>query len=372
MIRVLHVFEYFAQGGIENFVMNVYRNIDKSLYSFDFAFINKTKGCFDEEAQSMGAHIYYFDSSKKSFRNYKKSISSIIKKNGPFDVVHSHVYFFSGFILKQAYKCGVPIRIAHSHETSKGRKRTITRRIYEFLMRKMIISYSTTLLACSKKAGIHLFGEKTKFDVVYNGIDVSRFRYNETVRNVLREKFNLVHKKVVLHIGRFADQKNHAFIIETFTELIKKDNDYFLILIGDGELEQQIKYMAYQKGVSKNILFLSNIQNVEDYYSLSDVFILPSKYEGLGIVAIEAQVNGLPCLLSDHVPAEARISETTFFIQLDINEWVEAIERSLKITTDRYEINRLFLDTDFDIKHTVDLLTRSYSLDNGNSKKKNC
>ena len=362
-IKVLHVFEYFAQGGIENFVINVFRNMDREKYQFDFAFINRTPGVFDDEVKSSGSRIFYFDSEEKTFKNYKNSLTRIIKENGPYDAVHSHMYYFSGYILKVAKKCGVNVRIAHSHETLKGRKQTFLRTMYEKIMRKMILKNATDLLACSDMAGKYVFGDKAGYRVLYNGIDLNRFNFNSETRAQFRKKLHIEDKFVLLNIGRFADQKNHSYLIKIFEEVARKSDNAFLVLIGDGALKNDIEAQIESCNLASKVLIRSNIKNTEDYYNVADVFVLPSKYEGMSIVSVEAQACGLYSLLSDKIPKEIAVTDIVQYLSIDDlpTHWAERILSIVKNGTDRKKYNSVFYDTEFNIDKTVSDLCEIYA-----------
>ena len=363
MIRVLHVFNMFAQGGIENFVMNVFRNIDRDKFQFDFAFIKSEKGIFDDEAKALGAHLYYFDSEEKSLSNYKKSLTRIIKEHGPYDVVHSHCYFFSGYILKIAKKCGVPIRIAHSHDTAKGQKQTVLRKLYQSFMRAQIKKNATAMIGCSDLAARYVFGEKAGYRVIYNGIDVERFKFNPIKRDEIRRELGINDDSLaVINVGRFADQKNHDFIIDIFDALLKRTDKCRLILIGDGPLKPQIMSKAEGLGLSDKISFVFNTFNPEYYYSAADVFILPSHYEGMPIVSVEAQTAGLPSILSDKITDEVNITDLYERLSIDngADIWVEEICRRKIEEDSRRERYLDIRNTPFDISNTVKSLCDCY------------
>ena len=361
-IRVLHVFNYFNQGGIENFVMNVYRNIDRTKIQFDFAFSTNKKGYFDNEAKALGANIYFFDSEKKSFWNYRRNLKRIIQEHGPYAAVHSHIYYFSGFVLFIAKRCGVKIRISHSHETQKGRKQTFIRKVYERLMRKMIKVNATDWLCCSDKAGDFVFGKSIPYQVVYNGIDLNRFQYREERREFTRKKIGVYDERIVLNVGRFAEQKNHLFILKTFQHLLEQSNDYRLVLIGGGPLELSIREKCKEYGFYDKCIFLHNIQNAEDYYCAADIFILPSLYEGLGIVLVEAQATGLHTLISDKVTREVGVTDLAYYLSIDNTEkkWAIMIDNLIAVQSERAQYNEKLENSAFDINQTVKDLTKIY------------
>lgn len=363
-LRVLHVFAWFNQGGIENFVMNVYRNIDRSKVQFDFAFPISRKGYFDDEVNSLGGNIYFFDSEKKSFRNFYRNLRRIINDHGPYAAVHSHLYYFSGYILFIAKLCGVKIRISHSHDTVKGRKQTIIRKIYEKFMSKMIKANATDWLSCSDLAGRYVFGDKIPYHVLYNGIDLNRFLYRPERRIKVRKQLGISDgNKVILNVGRFAEQKNHKFIIDIFKELSNLSNDYRLIMIGTGPLEEDIHEKCRKYGLLDKCFFLHNIQNTEDYYCAADIFLLPSLYEGMGIVCIEAQATGLQTILSNEITKEVAVTDLVHYLDLkdSASKWASNIDLLANEPTSRKNYRDKFIDSVFDVNRTIKDLTEIYS-----------
>lgn len=360
-IRVLHIFNWFNQGGIENFVMNVYRNIDREKIQFDFAFLDGRKGFFDDEAISLGAHIYHYDNDKNTLQNHYKSLCRIIKENGPYAAVHSHIYFFSGYTLWIAKKMGIEIRVSHSHETKKGRKETLVRKTYESFMRRMIHKNATHMLGCSDAAGRALFGDGANYKVLYNGIDLNRFTFDKGNRDSLREKLGLSDKKIILNIGRFADQKNHDFIVNIFEKVCEDEPDAVLMLIGTGSLQDVVEKKLKSKQLLDKTIILSNIKDTENYYNAVDVFILPSKYEGMSIVSVEAQATGLPVLISSEVTREIAVTDIIKYLPItDSSVWAGKILALLAKTHDRIEYNGQFENTPFNIKQTVSDLENIY------------
>lgn len=360
--RVLHVFNCFNQGGIENLVMNVYRRIDRNIIQFDFAFIDHKKGCFDDEVETLGGRIYYFDSEKKSISNYKKSLTRIIKENGPYIAIHSHIFYFSGFVLYVAKKCGIKVRISHSHDTQKEEKHNFIRKVYELFMRKLINLYATDKICCSDVAGKALFGKHGKYQVIYNGIDMNRFIYSNELRNKYRNELHINNKKVLLNVGRFADQKNHEFIIDVFNKVHSLRNDTVLLLIGSGPLEGMIREKINNYGLNNDVIILSNIKNTECYYNCADIFLLPSKYEGMAIVAIESQATGLYLLLSDVITREIAISDIIEYLPINtINNWVSRIITLLDKEYNRESYNKIFKESVFNIDTTISQLVKIYT-----------
>lgn len=362
MIRVLHVFNCFGQGGIENFIMNVYRNIDREKIQFDFAFLEKEKGVFDDEVRQLGGKIYYFDSGERSFSNYKKSLTRIISENGPYAAVHSHINFFSGYVMKIAKGAKVDIRISHAHGNQRTIKNAFVRSCFEYLMRFYLNKYSTHMLGCSKTACEELFGKKAKFQVLYNGIDVERFRYNEEARKEFRRKYHIDENALVLLcIGRMTEIKNHDFLIDVFKKVSEADNNSRLILIGDGPKKCEIVQKLKRLDLYEKTVICSNVFNTEDFYSMADIFLLPSLYEGMGIVCVEAQASGLYTLLSSNVPGEVKISNLVKFLDLNACDvWADQIVEWSEGSHDRTEYNKLVKESCFNVQSTVDDLEKVY------------
>lgn len=318
-IRVLHVVTVMDVGGIETTIMNYMRHLDQTQVQFDFLVHRDKAGYFDEEIRSLGGTIYYAPAfTLKNISKYSKFINQFFKENR-FDIVHSHIDSLSYFPLKGAMNNGIKVRIAHSHVN--GFDKNITYPIRTFF-KKMIPLSANYFMACSDSAGKFMFGNRP-FEVLLNPIDIDKFAFNQIMRDELRTELDIGDQILIGHVGRFGVAKNHRFILDLASKLDK--NKYHFLLIGAGDLKGEIETSAKAQGIT-NITFLGIKNNVYDYLSAMDIFILPSFYEGLGIVAIEAQVNGLPVLVSNHVSTNVAITEQVQFIPLDKTAWSEAIE----------------------------------------------
>ena len=316
-IRVLHVFGALNPGGVETLVLNVYRCIDRSKIQFDFALTQGVKSLFDDEVLEMGGRPFYFDQN----RSIDSNLSDILENYGPFQAVHSHIYFYSGIILRNAARHGVPVRIAHAHNTSFGQIYTWKRKAYEWLMRRLILHYSTVLLGCSTDACEYVFGsgcmDDPRCSILYNGFDVNAFRFCEEDRNKIRQEYNLTNSLVVGHVGRFEDQKNHMQLVEQFAALHKIQPDTMLLLVGRGSLIDTVRQKCETLGIKDFVVFAGAQKKPAPYLSAMDVFLFPSLYEGLGSALIEAQANGLYVITSaDVVPADINVTGNAVFIPL--------------------------------------------------------
>jgi glycosyltransferase involved in cell wall biosynthesis len=242
----------------------------------------------------------------------------------------------SVFPLYAAKKVGVPVRIAHSHSTAVwGVKSEFKRSLMKVALRPFAKVFPTHLYACSEHAGRWLYGDRAlktgKVSVLPNAIDTQRFSYSEANRQRIRNELGYsADNYVIAHIGRFMPQKNHNYILDVFYEAYKRDNNLRLLLIGDGPLKPEIEHRAEEVNKAngiKAVTLLGSRDNANEYYSAMDLFLLPSLYEGLGIVAIEAQCAGLPCVCSTDVPTEANAGDAIFITLSNTSEWVDEVLR---------------------------------------------
>mgnify|MGYP001414651808 CR=1 FL=1 len=333
-IRILHVVYCMDPGGIENWLMNILRVTNRDIFHMDFLFHTKKISAYDEEILALGSNILRCPWSKNPLL-YSRNFKIIIKKHGPYNVIHSHVHHFSGWILRAAYQAGIKIRIAHSHNNINDliSRENWIRKAYYFYMKYLIKRYASVGIAASIQSAKSLFGPKwentNRWQLIQYGINVNPFQMSVD-KNALRRKLGITDDSLVVgHVGRFCEQKNHPFIIDIFSEIIRKDPFVRLILIGDGQQFSTIKKLSKKKGVYKNIIFTGSSSNVAELMlGAMDVFIFPSLWEGLGIVIVEAQAAGLPCILSERIPHEAEIVSSLIYripLSKSAKEWAEII-----------------------------------------------
>lgn len=324
MLKVLQIGMSYETGGTEVFLYNHYKAIDKNEIQFDFIKLKDTMA-FEEEVTSLGAHVYQIPSARKNpIMSYKKLLE-IIEQND-YDIVHINISSFANIIPVLTAKRGkIPKIIIHSHNNGMETSmlKTVLHHINKFLTRKMKLQR----LACSKSAGEFMFG-KVPFDVFENAIDPEKFIYNEETRTKKREELGIEEAAFVIgNVGRLHSQKNQKFLIDIFNKYLKINPNAYLLIIGQGELEQALIAQATSLGIKDRVIMPGFKSNISDYYNAMDIFCLPSIYEGLGIVGIEAQMNGLPCIYSDKCVPEVDISNKSLFLNLDHpNDWVKAIE----------------------------------------------
>ena len=317
--------------------MNYYRNIDKDKIQFHFLCDEDSTNIPYEEIEKMGGKVIIIPPYQRLFE-YQKELYRIFKEN-KYKIVHSHISTLSVFPLRIAKKAGVPIRIAHSHSTSN--KKEWKRNLIKNILRPFSKLYANQFFACSELSGRWLFGEKAfknnSIKIINNAIDLEKFKFNKEKRDEIRKKLKIDENIILIgHIGRFVTQKNHEFLIDVFNEIIKKRKqenfDSKLILIGQGNLKENIIEKIKYLGLQDYIIFTGQTTNVSDYYNAMDIFVLPSLYEGLPVVGIEAQANGLLCEFSTDMTKETKVLNTTKFISLKetAKKWAKIILEDYK------------------------------------------
>lgn len=319
--------------------MNLYREIDTERIQFDFAMTGGKASLYDEEVLSRGGRIFYFDTSKSLIRNLRL----ILREKGPFHAVHSHVFFYSGLVLAEARKAHVPIRIAHAHNAHTGEPRSMTRFVYEISMQTLIRLHATHLLGCSVKACQYVFGKGIMKDkraaVMPDGIDCMRFAFDPLVRNRVRQQYGLEDRFVVGHVGHFNPAKNHEKILAVFQEVSRRRENASLLLVGDGELEEDVRKRAEAMGLAERVVFAGAHKDVERYYQAMDVFLFPSRYEGFGMAMVEAQAGGLACVASSVVPDETNVDGRAVYLPLNVEDavWAKSVLEAPARSTEAFD-----------------------------------
>lgn len=314
MIRVLQCVNNMHRAGLETMLMNYYRNMDRTKIQFDFLMHRSEPSDYDAEIESLGGRIYraprlyphnypaYFAFMKKFFAQHPE-----------YRIVHSHIDAMSYLPLLAAKRAGVPVRIAHSHSASLDLDLKYPLKQW---FRFRLGGVATHCFACGEAAGKFLF-RGSAFQIVANGVEAAQFRYKEALRQEMRRELALEGKFVLGHVGRFTGVKNHAFLLEILERLLQTKPNAVLLLAGTGELQQSIQKKAAAMGISHGVRFLGNRADMDRLYQAMDVFVLPSLYEGVPLVGLEAQFAGLPCVFSDRVSPEVRFAENCCFLPLE-------------------------------------------------------
>lgn len=363
-IRVLEIVHGLAPGGIESFLINIFENINKDEFEVSFALATDYHQFHEDRLINEGAKIYKtcdLNGINKKIKHFFNLIK-LLKEEGPFDVVHSHIDFFNGVNLLAAFIAGVPIRISHSHNTNSANTNRETSsifiNIYRKFMRFLINRYSTDIVGCSEDANKYMYGKKyTKAKVIYNGLDIDKFKtinYVEENLDVDNKKLNLV------TIGRLCEQKNSKFIVEIIRELKKINENVYLRWIGKGPQESEVKSLIEKYGLKNNIELLGSRKDIPYILSKMDYMVFPSKWEGLGIVLVEAQAASIPCFISDRIPEEADLGLCTkISLENTSYEWAEKINNYIETKTYNNKLDKDKL-TKYDIKNVTKSLEEIY------------
>lgn len=327
-IRVLQIIGIVAGGGVEAVIMNYYEHIDRTKVQFDFIVHNDNKIDITQKVEAMGGKVYKVTPYYKNPIAFMWDIYKVIKRHH-YRIVHSNMNTLSAFSLFAAWAAGAPVRILHNHSTSSPGE--TKRNIMKFMLRPFARLFANHYLACSRFAGDWMYGQKMmdsgKVTVINNAIDLKKYAFNLQKRKVLRKKLGVADEFVVGHVGRFMYQKNHDFLIDIFAEAHRKIPQMVLLLIGDGPLREGIEEKVRGLNLIENVRFLGVRDDVQDLYNAMDLFILPSHYEGLGMVGVEAQANGLNVLASTAVPDEMKFTNLVQFEDLknDTSKWSDRI-----------------------------------------------
>lgn len=327
-IIVAQIMGKWVGGGVESVIMNYYKHIDRSNVQFDFICDSDSTNIPYEEIEKLGGRVILCPPYQKLF-NYIKFLTKLFKDN-KYTIIHSNINVLSVFPLYAAKKAGVPVRIAHSHSTSN--KKEWKKNVVKNILRPFSKRYATDYFSCSELAGRYMFGDKTfnegKVSVINNAIDLDEFKYDKKLRNKKRKELSIDDDTLVIgHIGRYVAQKNHEYLIDIFNEVHKKNKKAILLLVGQGPKEELIKEKVKELKLTKYVKFLGQRSDVKELYQAMDVFLLPSLYEGLPVVGVEAQASGLLCILSSSMTKETKVLDSTRFVDLEVSpkEWARLL-----------------------------------------------
>lgn len=353
-IRVAQILNRMDSGGIEAVLLNYYRHIKRDKVQFDFFCDESSKMPFREEIIRMGAEIHLLPpyTNQKAYQNLLERQL----KAGKYDIVHVHMNTMSVFALAAAKRAGMPVRICHNHSTAdwkEGKKTAL-----KYLLRPWNCIPATDWFACGQMAGEWMYGKKAmkegKVFILPNAIDTEKFRYSSKTRAAVRQEFGIPERTFVVgHIGRFMRQKNHTGLLKIFGRLYEEQEDAMLLLVGEGELEEDIRKLAKEMRMEDKVVFAGARKDIQRIYSAMDVFCLPSLYEGFPVVLLEAQANGLPVVCADNVTPEVCLTGLVERLPLDEETiWVRAM-----LTTRRENVA---LPEEYNIRSAARLLMEKY------------
>lgn len=332
--RVLHILGSLNRGGAETWLLHALRHMDRSEVAMDFLVHQAEPGVYEDEVRTYGSQIHRCLNPQKLWQ-YGRQLKTILTEHGPYDAVHSHVHFYSGHILRIARRCGVPMRIAHSHNDTShfDNQAGLARRAYLRLMSYWLNQNATHGLAASGKAAVSLFGANwendPRYQILFCGVDLQPFQ--QTIDDdKIRAEFGWSDEHLVLgHVGRFDEQKNHPFLLQIFAEVARRRTEARLLLVGVGDLQSKIKALASELNLTDRVAFAGTRPDVPRLMlGAMDAFLLPSLFEGLPLVLVEAQAAGLPCFVSDVIAPETTLVEPLMHklsLQSPPTAWADAI-----------------------------------------------
>ncbi|MBQ7896609.1 MAG: glycosyltransferase family 1 protein [Oscillospiraceae bacterium] len=355
MLRVLHIVTHMGRGGLETMIMNYYRNIDRNKIQFDFLVHRDYESAYDKEILSLGGRIFHVPVLNPFSPAYYRALDEFFSAH-KYDIVHSHLDCLSAYPLRSAKKHGVKIRIAHGHSSSQDKNLKYP---IKYVSRYAMPYFATHLFACGEKAGQWMF-PRHNFTIMANALNTERFTYLPKKSKSIRENLGVDSKFVLGHVGRFNFPKNHPFLIDVFFSVQKLYPESVLLLIGDGDAEVAIRKKVNALGIQEKVLFMGELSDVSDMLQAMDVFVFPSLYEGLSLATVEAQAAGLPCIMSDQVPYECKMTENVEFLPLTASPetWSKHILKYLSY--EKKNTYREICKAGFDINQNVKWLENFY------------
>lgn len=360
-MRILHVIGSLGMGGSQAMVMSLYRAIDRQQMQFDFVLDTQTEGVFENEIRQLGGRIYYVP--KFNGRNGAKVRSAwhkFFREHPEYKILHSHVRSYASLYLPIAKKNGLKT-VVHSHNTSNGKG---IASVGKWLLQYPLRHQADYFFGCSEWAGQWLFGKKVvksdRYYMLKNAVDMDRFAFRPEIRQQIRQELGAEESTRVLgHVGRMNVQKNHAFLLRAFRDMVDAHPDTLLVLLGDGELREAVEKQIRELSLEKHVRVLGVKENAQEYMSAMDALLLPSLHEGLPVVVVEAQAAGLPCLIADTITREVALSELVHY--LPINEgtepWVKAMD---EVDFARKDVAEALAQQGFSVTHTAKWLCRFY------------
>ena len=314
-------------GGAEKVARDIGLYPDGGEYETHYVVFGDEVGAYEQQLIAHGCKVFHIPSPGEGYLSFLRSLKQLME-NYRYTAVHAHTMFNAGWVMWQAKRMGVPVRVAHSH-SALNTKSNWKNKTYEWVMRMLILSCATDLVACGEKAGIRLFGRRSyrkKGKLILNGIDVSAYQFSPIAREEIRAKYSLGDSFIIGHVGHFAEVKNQTYLLEIMPQILIQKPGAKLLLLGEGPdrpmLEQKISALSLEN----NVILTGNVMNVADYLSAMDVFVFPSLYEGMPLSIIEVQANGLPCVLSTGVPNDVYLTDLIQPLSLEEpNRWIQAI-----------------------------------------------
>lgn len=317
-------------GGVDRFILDVVYTLDCKKYSIDIL-TNHIDRQLKAELAKRSIGLYEIPTLKHPFRQYKYIKTLMLKKK--YDIAYFNISTAVHCIgVLAASKVHIARRVVHSHSSGLDIENKIVRgimRCIHNICKPVISNKATDFIACSQKAGEWLYAKSVlngkRYFVVHNSLNLEKFKFDENIRRKIRQENDWDSKTIVIHVGNFNYPKNHFFLIDVFKNVVEKKSDFILLLAGSGSREQAVREKVKEYGLEKNVVFMGMVTNINELLNAADIFVLPSNFEGYPISALEAQMNCLPCLLSDHITKESKISSKCKFLPLNQTAWAKAM-----------------------------------------------
>jgi glycosyltransferase EpsF len=360
--KILHVTGQMNRAGTETMLMNLYRQVHHEM-QFDFISYSQDDGHYDEEIRHLGGNVI-----KLTRPSSISELSKAIKKHGPYAAVHAHTLFHCGIVNTAAALARVPVRVAHAHTTEEA-CHSFKKWLYMKSMKRLIKLFSTDFYACSERAATFLFGEKTikqkNYTYFPNVIPYHHFlQHDKNDIAVFKEKWGIKSDVVIGHVGRFIEAKNHHFLLTLLAAIKRKGHSVSLLLIGEGHLKEDIERQAKNMGIQDDVIFTGLLKDIRAPLYTMDCFVFPSRFEGLGLVLLEAQATGLPCVTSDAIQPEADIKlglVERLSLTDSIDTWVARIlEASTHRETEATTIKTAFEAVGYNYENAYTKLQNTY------------
>lgn len=360
MTRILFISHYLNVAGTESFMMNTYRRLDRKRYAVDFLIFDGAETDYTREVELHGDRLYRLPARSAGLVNYLRALRLFFQQHASeYQVVHWCAGNLSTIApLVMAKRFGIPTRIVHAHNSACAGWHN---RLLHRLNKHLVVGLSTDQLACSLAAADFFFGQRPS-TIIRNGIETARYAFDSALRAEMRQHLHITDgEKVMGHVGRCDRVKNHRKLLHIFAAAVKTGAADRLLMIGRGETEAQIEAEIDALGIAQRVIWLRESQEVYRYMQAMDVFVMPSLFEGLPFVLVEAQAAGLPCLLSDTIQSDSRINDNVAFLPLAEADtvWADAVRRlSLEERTDRSNAVRR---AGYDILTTIQQLEKIYT-----------
>lgn len=365
--RILYVFGTMNCGGAETMLLNIYRNIDREKLQFSFLVHATGQGYYDDEIRELGGKMFYIKSQgDQGLLRYIVSLKNFLQQNGPFDIVHSHMDWQGGAIALACHLSKIEKIIVHAHTYASYKPSIALKQVIK-LQKYWINKCATDFWACSKEAGGYLFTEEKDVKVIPNAVDLENYLYpNIQVVEGIKLKYNINKDTLVIgHIGSFSQNKNQKFLVEIAKKLSEQNKDFRLLLVGNDTngYSKEVKELVDNYDLQQNIYFLGLREDIYNIVKVFDIFCFPSEFEGLGMVAIEAQAGGVPCLVSDGVPKSIDMGlELVKHLSVKIvDDWIDTIfEKQDSKINDKKLISEKIMEKGFNVIASAKLVQKMY------------